>query len=81
MLRRLLVDSAHYIMGLFGKDSGLRRHGMRIAERGGKNAKRRAVMEVARKLSVVLHHLWVSAEVYHPLYNSLALRKPSCIRD
>jgi transposase len=70
MLRRLLVGSAHYILGPFGKDSDLRRHGEKIASRGGKNAKKRAVVAVARKLSVLLHSLWVSAEVYDPLYNA-----------
>ena len=40
MLRRLLVGSAHYILGPFGKDSDLRRHGEKIASRGGKNANR-----------------------------------------
>lgn len=60
MLRRLLVSSAHYILAPFGEDSDLRRHGEKIAGRGGKNAKKRAVVAVARKLSVELHHLWVS---------------------
>jgi transposase len=69
MLRRLLVGSAHYVLGPFGSDSDLRRHGQKIASRGGKNAKKRAVVAVARKLSVLLHRLWVSAEVYEPLYN------------
>src|SRR5215204_1932745 len=70
MLRRLLVGSAHYILGPFGSDSDLRRHGEKIASRGGKNAKKRAAVAVARKLSVLLHHLWVSGEVYEPLYNA-----------
>jgi transposase len=69
MLRRLLVGSAHYVLGPFGEDSDLRRHGLKIAERGGKNAKKRAVVAVARKLSVLLHHLRISAEAYEPLYN------------
>jgi transposase len=69
MMRRLLVSSAHYILGPFGEDSDLRRHGEKIAGRGGKNAKKRAVVAVARKLSVLLHRLWVTAEVYEPLYN------------
>src|ERR671920_142301 len=64
MLRKLLVGSAHYILGPFGLNSDLRRHGEKIASRGGKNAKKRAVVAVARKLSVLLHRLWVSAEVY-----------------
>ena len=70
MMRKLLVGSAHYILGPFGEDSDLRRHGEKIASRGGKNAKKRAVVAVARKLSVVLHRLWVTAEVYDPLYNA-----------
>jgi transposase len=70
MLRRLLVGSAHYILGPFGSDSDLRRHGEKIASRGGKNAKKRAVVAVARKLAVLLHRLWVSAEIYDPLYNT-----------
>jgi transposase len=71
MLRKLLVGSAHYILGPFGSDSDLRRHGEKMASRaGGKNAKKRAVVAVARKLSVLLHRLWVSGEVYDPLYNA-----------
>jgi transposase len=70
MLRRLLVSSAHYILGPFGSDSDLRRHGEKIASRGAKNAKKRAVVAVARKLSVLLHSLWLSAEVYQPLRNT-----------
>ena len=70
MLRKLLVGSAHYILGPFGSDSDLRRHGEKIASRGGKNAKKRAAVAVARKLCVLLHRLWVSGEVYDPLYNT-----------
>jgi transposase len=70
MLRRLLVSSAHYILGPFGPDSDLRRHGGKIAQRGGKNAKKRAVVAVARKLSVLLHRLWVTGEAYEPLRNA-----------
>jgi transposase len=70
MLRRLLVGSAHYVLGPFGSDSDLRRHGQKIASRGGKNAKKRAVVAVARKLSVLLHHLWLTGEVYDPLHDA-----------
>jgi hypothetical protein len=35
--------------------------------RGGKNAKKRAIVAVARKLAVLIHALWVSGEVYDPL--------------
>jgi transposase len=70
MLRKLLVGSAHYILGPFGGDSDLRRHGQKIASRGGKNAKKRAAVAVARKLGVLLHSLWMSAEAYEPLRNA-----------
>ena len=70
MLRKLLVSGAHYILGPFGSDSDLRRHGQKIASRGGKNAKKRAAVAVARKLAVLLHSLWVSGEVYDPLRNT-----------
>jgi transposase len=69
-LRTLLVQGAHYILGPFGEDCDLRRWGKKLAERGGKKAKRRAVVAVARKLAVLLHRLWVSGEVYEPLHNS-----------
>jgi transposase len=67
MLRQLLVVSAQYILGPFGPDTDLRRYGLRLCERGGKNAKKRAAVAVARKLAVLLHRLWVSGEVYEPL--------------
>jgi transposase len=70
MLRKLLVSCAHYILGPFGSDSDLRRHGEKIASRGGKNSKKRAVVAVARKVAVLLHSLWVSGEVYDPLRNT-----------
>jgi len=70
MLRKLLVGSAHYILGPFGSDSDLRRHGQKIASRGAKNAKKRAAVAVARKLSVLLHRLWITGELYDPLYNT-----------
>jgi len=65
-LRRLLVNGAHYVMGPFGPDTDLRRWGLELAKRGGKNAKKRAVIAVARKLAVILHRLWVTGEVYEP---------------
>ena len=51
-LRCLLVNCAHYILGPFGPPSHLREAGLRIAARGGKSAKKRAVIAVARKLAV-----------------------------
>lgn len=70
MLRRLLVQSAHYQLGPHGEDSDLRRWGLERAARGGKQARRKAVVGVARKLAVLLHHLWLTGEVYEPLRNS-----------
>ena len=69
-LRTLLVQSAHHILGPFGTDSDLRRWGLRLAQRGGKSGKKRAVIAVARKLAVLLHRLWVTGEAYEPLRNS-----------
>jgi transposase len=68
MLRRLLVNAAHHILGPFGRDSALRRHGQRIAARGATIARKRAVVAVARKLAVVLHRLWISGADYDPLH-------------
>jgi transposase len=69
-LRTLLVQGAHHILGPFGVDCDLRRWGLKLAERGGRNGKKRAIVATARKLAVLLHHLWVSGEVYEPLHNS-----------
>jgi transposase len=68
-LRRILVSCAHYIVGPFGPDTDLRRWGLKLCERGGRNAKKRAVVAVARKLAVLLHRLWVTGEAYEPLRN------------
>jgi transposase len=66
-LRRLLIEAAHYTLGPFGPDSELRRFGLRLQAQGGKRAKKRAAVAVARKLAVLLHRLWVTGEVYHAL--------------
>jgi transposase len=76
-LRTLLVQGAHHILGPFGTDSDLRRWGRKLAERGGRNGKKRAVIAVARKLAVLLHRLWVSGEVYEPLRNSKQAMVPA----
>src|SRR5262249_21156309 len=72
-LRTLLVQGAQHILGPFGEDSDLRRWGLKLAERGGKNGKKRAVVAVARKLAVLLHRLWVRGELYEPLRNQRAV--------
>jgi transposase len=69
-LRTLLVQGAQHILGPFGIDCDLRRWGLKLAERGGRSGKKRAIIAVARKLAVLLHHLWVSGEVYEPLHNN-----------
>jgi transposase len=68
--RRLLVNAAQYILGPFGVDCDLRRHGEAIAERGGKNAKKRAAVAVARKLAVMMHRLWVREATYNPQFGA-----------
>jgi transposase len=70
-LRKMLVQGAHYILGYRGPDTDLKRWGRRLAGQG-KNAKKRAVVAVARKLGILLHRLWVTGEVYEPLRNSRA---------
>jgi transposase len=73
-LRTLLVQGAHVILNRRGPDTDLKRWGLKLASHGGKNAKKRAIVAVARKLAVLLHRLWVTGEVYEPLRNSQALR-------
>ncbi|GAB6057196.1 IS110 family RNA-guided transposase [Desulfonatronum parangueonense] len=74
-LRQLLVNCAHYILGPFGPDCELKRFGNRISQHGGKMAKKRAVVAVARKLAVLLHRLWVTGEAYDPFYNQPKAKK------
>ena len=69
-LRSLLVECSQHILGRFGHDSDLRRWGLKLAERGGKSAKKRAIVAVARKLSVLLLRLWLTGEAYEPLRNA-----------
>ena len=67
MLRTLLIQCAHYILGPFGPDSDLRRFGQRLLQRGGKTGKKKAITAVARKLAVLLHRLWYTGEDYEAL--------------
>jgi len=71
-LRSLLIQGAQYILGKFGPDTDLKRWGLKLAARGGKNAKKRAVVAVARKLAVLLHRLWCDGSEYEPLRQSQA---------
>jgi transposase len=72
LLRSLLVQGAHCILRRGAPDSDLRAWGWAKLHSGGKNAKRRTIVAVARKLGVLLHRLWVTGEVYDPLYNRKA---------
>lgn len=67
MLRKLLIQCAHYILGRHGEDSRLRRWGLGLAARSStKRGKRRAVVATARKLAVLLHTLWRTGESFDP---------------
>lgn len=67
LIRRLATQSAQHILGPFGRDSALRRWGLSLASHGGKNAKKRAIVAVARKLVVLMHRIWITQEPYDPM--------------
>jgi len=69
MVRTLLVQCAQKILASNSPDSDLKRAGLRIAARGGKTTKKKAVIAVARKLAVLMHALWRDDTVYEPLKN------------
>jgi hypothetical protein len=73
-VRMFHSPSADHILGRFGKDSSLRRCGLHLAERGGKNARKKAIVAVARKLAVLLHRLWVTKQPYVLLYEAHCLK-------
>jgi len=68
-LRSLLMQASHYILGPFGPDTALRAWGLKLAERGGKSAKKRATVAVARKLAVTMMALWKTGADYKPFPN------------
>jgi len=78
MMRRLLVQGAHTMLRKGAPDSDLRRWALGVMAQQEKERKRnsrrsckkKVVVAVARKLAVLLHHLWVNGEVYDPLYNA-----------
>lgn len=76
-VRRLLVGSAQYILGPFGGDSDLRTWGLKLCQRGGKNAKKRAVVAVARKLAVLLLALWKTGSTYQPTKQDIPTTHPA----
>lgn len=53
-LRQLLVQCAQYLLGHFGPDCALRQQGLRLAEKGGRAAKKKAIIATARKLAVMM---------------------------
>jgi transposase len=67
-LRWLLVECAHRLLRVDAPDSAIKRWGQKLCERGGKNAQKRAIVAVARKLAVLLHKLWVTQQRWEPLY-------------
>lgn len=67
LLRRLLVQCAHQVLHS-KKDSDIKRVAERIMSNGAHRAV--AITAVARRLAVLLHHLWVTGEKYEPLYNN-----------
>jgi transposase len=69
-LRCLLVQSAQYLLGHWGADCDLRRHGLKLASRGGKAAKKKAVIAIARKLAVLMLAMWKRQSDYEPLKRS-----------
>jgi transposase len=71
-LRSLLIECANHILRPHGRDSALRQWGLHLAARGAKQAKSKAVVAPARKLAVLLHHLWTTQEPYMPLYEAAA---------
>ncbi len=66
-LRRLLVSAAQYMLGPFGEECDLKTRGLRLAERGGRGAKKKAVVATARKLSVVMLGVWKNQTDYEPI--------------
>ena len=71
-LRSLLIECANHILRPHGRDSALRQWGLHLAARGGKQAKNKSVVAVARKLAVLLHHLWTTQQPYMPFYQQAA---------
>lgn len=71
-VRKLLVQCAHHALGHWGKDSALRQWGLKKSQTGGKNAAKRAIVAVARKLAVLLHRLWRTGEIFQPFPTRLA---------
>jgi hypothetical protein len=59
-MRRLLVQAAHAALRS-RQDSALKHWVEQLAPRVGK---KKAVVALARKIGVLLHHLWVTGETF-----------------
>lgn len=75
MVRWMLVQCAHCILRKNAPDSDLKQWGeKKLIEQVGKpvkkSSKKKVLVAMARKLSVVMHKLWANGEVYDPLYNA-----------
>jgi transposase len=70
LMRKLAVQCSHFRLGKFGEDSDLKRWGLALSLRGGKNAKKRAVVAVARKLLILMHRLWKKQESFVPFHKA-----------
>jgi hypothetical protein len=65
------------VCGRDAVEEAARRWGLALAARGAALGKKRAIIGVARKLAVVLHHLWITGEVYRPLHQAVLAAKPA----
>lgn len=61
-IRRLLVQAAHAMMNT-KKDCHLKQWAAKVAARRGKG---KATVALARKLAALMHHLWITGEVFRP---------------
>ena len=67
-MRTLLIPCAQHMLRPISKDSALKQWGLKLAGRLGRNSKKRAVVAVARKLSVLLHRVWTTQKRFDPFY-------------
>ena len=67
-MRMILIQCAQHILRKMSHDSALKRWGLKLAGRHGRNAKKRAIVAVARKLAILLHRLWTTQERFDPFY-------------
>lgn len=65
-LRKLLIQCAHYLLSSHGPDCALRCQGLKLAARGGRGAKKKALVATARKLAVLLLAMWTRESDFQP---------------